>query len=50
MEIIISKAKSKPIENEDIWSYPIEELDYLLETADDKSRYILWEGRLYEDK
>ena len=50
MGIIINQAKSKPIENEDVWSYPIEEIDYLLETADDQSRFLLWEGRLYEDK
>ena len=46
--IKIIKAEVQPIENANIWSYPIDELDYLLDTADDGSMYMLWNGRLYE--
>ena len=46
--ITISQAKTKPIEDENRWSYPVDELDYLLETADEGAHYLLWEGRLYE--
>ena len=45
--IKISKSTTKPTENKDIWSYPIDELDYLLETADGKE-FLLWDNRLYE--
>ena len=48
MAIVIKKATKKPIENDSIWSFPVEELDYLLETAEDGASYLLWEGRLYE--
>lgn len=48
--IKISKAKTKPTENEEIWSYPVAELDYLLETAEDGAEYLLWDGRLYESE
>ena len=46
--IKISKATKQPIENEDVWSYPISELEYLMETGG--GEFLLWDGRLYESE
>ena len=48
MLIMIEKAVKQPVENEEFWSYPIEELDHLLTEENYGARYLLWEGRLYE--
>lgn len=48
MMIIIERATEQPVENEELWSYPIEELDHLLIEENCGARYLLWEGRLYE--
>lgn len=41
-------AKEKPIEDQDYWSYPFEELDHIFENADDGDVYLYYDGRLYE--
>jgi hypothetical protein len=49
--IKIIRATEQPIESHDYWSYPIEELDYVLENADEDTicdTFLLFEGRLYE--
>lgn len=49
--IKIIRATEQPIESHEYWSYPIEELDYVMEMADEGSicnTYLLFEGRLYE--
>ena len=46
--IIIERATSKPVENDELWSYPVSELDHILIDENDGCRYLLWEGRLYE--
>lgn len=46
--IKIKLAKDQPIEDDNHWSYPISELDYLLEKEDDDKTYLLYDGRLYE--
>lgn len=46
--IKIKLAKEQPIEDENHWSYPISELDYLLEKEEDDATYLLYDGRLYE--
>ena len=48
MIITIERATVKPVENEELWSYPVEELEYLLHEENAGARYLLWEGRLYE--
>lgn len=47
--IKIKLAKKKPIEDDNHWSYPFSELDYLLEKEDDDATYLLYDGRLYEE-
>ncbi len=44
----IKLAKDQPIEDENHWSYPISELDYLLEKEDGDKTYLLYNVRLYE--
>lgn len=49
--IKIIRATEQPIESYTYWSYPAEELDYLLEKAEDDGAdetYLYYEGRLYE--
>ena len=49
--IKIIRATEQPIESHTYWSYPIEELDYVLENADEDTicdTFLLFEGRLYE--
>lgn len=46
--IKIKLAKEQPIEDENHWSYPFSELDYLLEKEEDDKTYLLYNGRLYE--
>lgn len=46
--ITISQAKTQPIEDENSWSYPMEELDYLIENVEEEKHYLFWQGRLYE--
>lgn len=49
--IKIIHATEQPIESYTYWSYPAEELDYLLEKAEDDGEdktYLYFEGRLYE--
>ena len=49
--ITIIKAFSEPIEDADSWSYPVSELEYLVEKAaedNQRRKYLLWNGRLYE--
>ena len=46
--IIIEKAGKQPVENEELLSYPIEELEDLLIGENFGARYLLWECRLYE--
>lgn len=46
--IKIEIAAEQPVEDELRWSYPISELDYLLETAEEEQIYLLFNGRLYE--
>lgn len=48
MLIMIQKATEQPVENEELWSYPLEELEDLLIEENYGARYLLWEGRLYE--
>ena len=47
--IKIKTSTLEPTENADLWSYPISELDYLLETQDDGASFLLYKGRLYEE-
>ena len=46
--IKIKLAKKQPIEDENHWSYPVSELDYLLEKEEDGATFSLYDGRLYE--
>ena len=46
--IKIKQATEKPIEDENHWSYPISELDYLVEEKGDGATFLLYDGRLYE--
>lgn len=49
--ITIILAMVEPIEDEHTWSYPVSELEYLVEKAaedNQKRKYLLWNGRLYE--
>lgn len=47
--IKIKTTTEQPTENSDLWSYPISELDYLLETRNDGESFLLYKGRLYEE-
>ena len=46
--IKIGLAKEQPIEDVNHWSYPVSELDYLLEKEEDGAIFLLYDGRLYE--
>ena len=46
--IKIKLSTKQPIEDDNHWSYPFSELDYLLEKEDDDVTYLLYDGRLYE--
>lgn len=50
--IKIKLATEQPIEDDNRWSFPFSELDYLIETLDPSEEedvtYLLYEGRLYE--
>lgn len=49
--IKIIYATEQPIESHEYWSYPIEEIDYVLANADEGiicDTFLLFEGRLYE--
>lgn len=46
--IKIKLATEKPIENDNHWSYPFSELDYLMEEKEDGVTFLLYDGRLYE--
>ena len=46
--IKIKLAIEQPIEDENHWSYPFSELDYLFETEHDDTTFLLYNGRLYE--
>lgn len=41
-------ASRQPIENDEYWSYPIEELGHIFENAESDMTYLYYEGRLYE--
>ena len=45
--IKIKQATRQPIEDDNHWSYPFSELDYLLEKEEDAT-FLLYDGRLYE--
>lgn len=47
--IKIETSTLQPTENIDLWSYPISELEYLLETRNDGESFLLYKGRLYEE-
>lgn len=46
--IKIKLATEKPIEDDNHWSYPFSELDYLMEEKEDGAVFLLYDGRLYE--
>lgn len=46
--IKIKLATEQPIEGYDYWSYPVEELNHILENAEDGDVYLYFQGRLYE--
>ena len=46
--IKVKLAKEQPIEDDNHWSYPFSELDYLLEKEESDTTYLLYNGRLYE--
>ena len=46
--IKIKLATEQPIETYSYWSYPVEELDHILENAEDGDTYLYFQGRLYE--
>ena len=46
--IKIKQAIEKPVEDDNHWSYPVSELDYLLEEKEDGATFLLYDGRLYE--
>ena len=46
--IKIKQATEKPIEDDNHWSYPVSELDYLMEEKGDGAVFLLYEDRLYE--
>lgn len=41
-------TNKEPIENDDYWSYPFDELDHIFENAEDGDTYLYYDGRLYE--
>lgn len=46
--IKIKLATEQPIETYNYWSYPVEEIDHILENAEDGDIYLYFQGRLYE--
>lgn len=46
--IKIKLATKQPIEDDNHWSYPVSELDYLLEKEDEDATFLLYDDRLYE--
>lgn len=49
--IKIIRATELPIESYTYWSYPVEEIDYILTNAEEDGEdktYLYFEGRLYE--
>lgn len=46
--IKIKQVTKKPIEDDNHWSYPFSELDYLMEEKEDGATFLLYDGRLYE--
>ena len=46
--IKIKQATKKPIEDDNHWSYPVNELDYLMKEKEDGAMFLLYDGRLYE--
>ena len=46
--IKIKLATEKPVEDDNHWSYPFNELDYLMEEKEDGAVFLLYDGRLYE--
>ena len=46
--IKIKLATEKPVEDDNHWSYPFSELDYLMEEKEDGAVFLLYDGRLYE--
>lgn len=46
--IKVKLATTQPIESSNYWSYPVEELDHILENAEDGDVYLYYQGRLYE--
>lgn len=46
--IKVAFSNREPIENDNYWSYPFEEIDHVLENAEDGDTYLYYEGRLYE--
>ena len=47
IKIYLPNEVDMSIINDNTWDYPIEELDYLLET-NPNGKYVLFEQRLYE--
>jgi hypothetical protein len=45
--IKIKPTTKQPIEDDNHWSYPFSELDYLIE-KEDCTTFLLYDGRLYE--
>ena len=46
--IKIKQTTEKPVEDDSHWSYPVSELDYLLEEKEDGATFLLYDSRLYE--
>ena len=46
--IKIKQAIEKSVEDDNHWSYPVSELDYLLEEKEDGATFLLYDSRLYE--
>lgn len=46
--IKIAFASKEPLENDEYWSYPFEELDHIFEMAEEGATYLYYDGRLYE--
>ena len=46
--IKIIRATEQPIESYTYWSYPVDEIEYLLSNAEEDKTYLYYEGRLYE--
>jgi hypothetical protein len=46
--IKIKQTTERPTEDDNHWSYPFSELDYLLEKEEGDAAFLLYDGRLYE--